>query len=309
MASFTMPTPTRSEIRRGIGWIIGAVFVFAVVNALVKWQVATYPVGQVVFFRCWFALVPVAFLVASHGGLASLRTHRPWAHVSRALVQFVSMFSIFIAFKLMPLADAVAISFSAPLFMTLLSIPLLGERVGIHRWSAVLIGFAGVLFMVQPGPGILETGAVFALANAALSAAITIALRRMSATESSTTIVAWQLATTAVVSALLLPFGWITPTWSDAATMALTGLGAGVGQYMWTQAFRFAPAAVAAPFTYTAMIWAMGLGFLIWGDLPTASLIAGSLVVASSGLYILYRETIRSRVRPATELRTAAGDD
>ena len=314
MANFAMPTPTREEIRRGILYIVAAVFVFAVVNALVKWQVATYPVTEVVFFRCWFALLPGVVLIAANGGIGALRTRRPFAHVSRAAVQFLSMIAIFTAFKLMPLADAVAITFANPLFLTVLSIPLLGEKVGLHRWGAVLVGFAGVMIMVQPGPGVLESGALFALANAFLGAAITISLRRMSLTETSTALVVWQLATTAILSTLLLPLGWITPTPWDAAVLALIGLGSGVGQYLWTQAFRFAPAAVAAPFSYTAMIWAMLLGFAIWGDVPTLALLVGAIVVAASGLYILYRETARRRAaqptaQPASELRAAGGDD
>ena len=309
MSSFSMPVPSREETRRGIAYMVGAVFVFAVVNALVKWEIALYPLSEVVFFRCLFALVPCVVLVATHGGPGVLRTRRPLAHVSRAFVQFLSMCAIFTAFGLMPLADAVSISFSAPLFLTVLSIPILGERVGVHRWGAVLVGFLGVLIMVRPGAGVLEAGAVFALVNAFLSASVTISLRRMSVTESSVTLVVWQVATTVVLSTLLLPFGWVAPTLRDAAIMALVGLASGVGQYMWTQAFRFAPAAVAAPFSYTAMIWAMGLGYLIWGDLPTPALVGGALVVAGSGLYILYRETIRRRSPVQAPITASPGDD
>ena len=309
MSSFSMPVPSREEMRRGIACMVGAVFVFAVVNALVKWEIALYPLSEVVFFRCIFALVPCFVLVATHGGAAVLRTRRPLAHLSRALVQFLSMCAIFTAFGLMPLADAVSISFSAPLFLTVLSIPILGERVGVYRWGAVLVGFLGVLIMVRPGAGVLEWGAVFALVNAFLSASVTISLRRMSITESSVTLVVWQVATTVVLSTLLLPFGWVAPTFQDAAIMALVGVASGVGQYMWTQAFRFAPAAVAAPFSYTAMIWAMVLGYLIWGDLPTPALVGGALVVAGSGLYILYRETIRRRSPVQAPITASPGDD
>jgi drug/metabolite transporter (DMT)-like permease len=197
---------------------------------------------------------------------------------------------------MMPLADAVAIQFASPLFLTVLSIFLLGEQVGLHRWSAVLVGFAGVLFMVQPGPGMLQSGAVFALANAVITASVTIAMRRMSLTESSTALVAYQGLFTVLLGACLLPFGWVTPhSWAPVALVVGAGILSGIGQFCWTQAFRFAPAAVAAPFSYMSMIWALGLGFVLWGDVPTVTLLAGGVVVAGSGLYILYRETVRRR--------------
>jgi len=292
-----MPTPSAEEVRRGIAYMIVSVFVFAVANAIAKWLVAEYPVSEVVFFRCLFALVPCGLLVATHGGLAALRTRRLKDHALRSGSQFLSMVAIFTAFRMMPLADAVAIQFASPLFLTVLSIFLLGERVGLHRWSAVLVGFAGVLVMVRPGPGLLESGALFALANAVISASVTIAMRRMSLTESSTTLVAYQGLFTALLGACLLPFGWVTPHgWVAFALLASAGVLSGIGQYCWTQAFRFAPAAVAAPFSYMAMIWALGFGFVLWGEVPTVGLLAGGVVVAGSGLYILYRETVRRRV-------------
>ena len=306
MSGFHMPTPSQDEIRRGIGYMIVSVFIFAGVNALVKWLVADYPVTQVVFFRCVFALVPCVVLVPTHGGWACFRTKRLRDHILRAGSQFTSMICIFTAFRMMPLADAVAIQFASPLFLTVLSIFLLGERVGIHRWSAVLVGFAGVLIMIQPGPGMFENGggALFALVNAVMSASVTIAMRRMSLTESTTTLVVYQGIVTALLSICLLPFGWVHPSWFDLMLLVGVGVCSGAGQYCWTQAFRFAPAAVAAPFSYTSMIWALSFGFLLWGDVPTPMLLAGAAVVAGSGLYILYRETVR-RV-PPTDQRPAA---
>jgi drug/metabolite transporter (DMT)-like permease len=293
MISPLLPPPTRQDVRRGILYMVAAVFVFATVNALVKWEVQTYPVTEVVFFRCLCALIPCSLLIATHGGFASLRTAKLGEHFTRAIAQFGSMFCIFTAFSMMPLADAVAITFSNPLFLTVLSIPLLGEKVGRHRWAAVLVGFVGVLIMTQPGAGILNAGALFALANAAIGAFVTTAIRRMSLTEAPTTLVAYQIGFNALFSALLVPFGWVTPTLADAAIMSLIGLGSGVGQYWWTQAFRLAPSAVNAPFTYTAMVWAVLFGYLLWGDVPSTALVSGAAVVVGSGLYILYREALR----------------
>jgi drug/metabolite transporter (DMT)-like permease len=262
----------------------------------------------VVFFRSIFALLFSCVLVQRDGGFGILRTHRIAEHIGRGTLQFISMVCVFIAYHLMPLADAIAITFSSPLFLTLLSIPLLGEKVGRHRWAAVFVGFVGVMIMVQPGPGTFSIGSILALANAALGASVTIALRRMSLTERPATLVTYQAIVATGLSVLILPFGWVSLTWPGAIGLASIGLISGFGQILWTQAFRLVPAAILAPFSYTTMIWSIGLGFFIWGDVPTPVLIGGACVVATSGLYILYRETIRQHSqRPV--LAAAAGDD
>jgi drug/metabolite transporter (DMT)-like permease len=301
-ARFAMPVPSREEIRAGIVYMVAAVFFFSVINALVKWEQARYPLDEVVFFRCAFSLFPCLVLVMRSGGLRLLRTHRLKEHAGRAVTQFVSMMSIFAAFGMMPLGDAVAITFSSPLFLTLLSIPLLGERVGRHRWAAVLVGFAGVLLMIRDGgglgDGVVSTGAMLALASAFIGASVTIAVRRMTLTEASATLVTYQALFTTALSALLLPLGWATPAWPDALIMVAIGLCSGVGQFWWTQAFRFAPAAVAAPFSYLSMVWSLLLGYFVWGDIPTSGLLFGGVIVSASGLYILYRETVRRSPQP-----------
>jgi drug/metabolite transporter (DMT)-like permease len=294
---FAMPASSRAEIRAGILYMIAAGAVFSVINALVKWEASRYPLAEVVFFRCFFSLIPCMALVAARGGLRLLRTQRLREHIGRAVLQFVAMLSIFAAFGMMPLADAVAITFSSPLFLTLLSIPLLGERVGPHRWGAVLLGFAGVLMMVGAGGGlgggIASLGALLALVSAAIGASVTIAVRRMTLTEPSVALVTYQALIATGLSAILLPAVWVTPQWRDGLALVAIGLFSGIGQFWWTQAFRFAPAAVAAPFGYLSMIWALLLGFVVWGDVPTPALLSGAAVVAASSLYILYRETLR----------------
>src|SRR5712692_2835485 len=299
MTGFVMPAPTREEVRRGIVYVVASIFVFALTNAMIKWLAVRYAVVEIIVFRSLFALVPCLYLVATHGGLLALRTKRLHQHVTRSVMQFVSMVCIFTAFGLMPLADAVAITFASPLFLTMLSIPLLGEQVGVYRWSAVVIGFVGVLVMVQPGPGILQSGALFPLANALINACVTIAIRRMTLTEASTTLVFYQTLVTAAIGLILLPFFWVTPDLVDLALFTATGLLSGIAQFWWMQGCRFVPAAVAAPFSYTSMIWSLMLGYLIWSDVPSAAVLAGATVVIASGLYILYRETMRRVAKPA----------
>jgi drug/metabolite transporter (DMT)-like permease len=172
----------------------------------------------------------------------------------------------------------------------------------------VLVGFVGILIMVRPGAGVLSVGALLALVNAGFGASVTIALRRMSLTERPVTLVTYQALVASVLSIAILPFGWVAPSWQGAIGLAAVGIISGLGQILWTQAFKLAPAAVLAPFSYTSMIWSIGLGFFIWGDVPTALLLAGSAVVVASGLYILYRETRRPSVKPAS-LAPAPGSD
>jgi len=297
MVAFALPPATRSEIRRGIAYMVAAVVLFASLNAMIKWAVERYPLGEVVFIRCTFALVPCFVLVAMSGGIRVMRTRRLGWHFSRAGLQFVSMNCVFLAFGMMPLADVVAIGFAAPLFLTALSVPLLGEKVGPYRWGAVLVGFAGVLLMVKPSGDVLQSGALFALANAMASAMISIGIRRLSATEATATLVFYQTTTVFVLSLLVLPFTpWVTPSLIDFLLIGLIGLCSGVGQFWWTQAFRLTPAAILAPFSYLSMVFAVILGFWLWNEIPTMSLIAGAMIVSACGLFIAYRETRRRGV-------------
>jgi drug/metabolite transporter (DMT)-like permease len=292
----------RDQIPQGILCMVGASLLFALVNAMVKWEVALYPVGEVAFVRSLFSLIPCYLMILPRTGLAVLRTERHWDHAKRALSQFSSMMCIFLAFQLMPLAAAIAINFSSPLFTTLLSILILKERVGVHRWTALVVGFVGVLLVTNPGAGSFQWGAAFALANAVLISTVAIAIRRMSATESTETLTIYQLTLITFLTALLLPFGFAMPGWTDGCIMALAGFGNGIAQYWWTKAFHLAPPSAVVPFNYLSLVWATTIGFLVWGDIPTPALIAGSVVVVGSGLYLLWRETIR---RTATGMAEA----
>ena len=294
------------QIHRGILYMVASSILFAGVNALVKWEVAIYPVGEVAFFRSLFALIPCYLIILPRTGLGVLRTQRRFDHVKRALSQFSSMMSLFLAFQLMPLAGAIAISFSAPLFTTLLSILVLKEKVGVHRWSALCVGFLGVLFVTKPGAGSLQLGALFALANAVLISTVAIAIRRMSTTESTETLTFYQLTLITVFTALLLPFGFVVPAWTDALFMALAGIANGVAQYWWTKSLHLAPPSAVVPFNYLSLVWATIIGFLVWGDMPTRDLLIGSAIVVGSGLYILWRETVRRRARVLAEKKLQA---
>ena len=297
----------RNQIPRGILHMVASTVVFAGVNAIVKWELALYPVGEVAFFRSLFAFVAVCALILPRAGWGVLRTRRYLAHLQRGLSQFGSMTCMMLAFSLLPLGSAVAIGFSAPLFTTLLSILVLKEKVGIHRWSALVVGFIGVLVVTHPGAGTLTAGAFFALANAVLISSVAIAIRRMSATESPETLTLYQMSVITLCTLLLLPLGFHAPAWRDLLGLAVAGIGNGIAQFWWTRSLTLAPPSAVVPFNYLSLVWATILGFAIWGDVPTPALFAGSAIVVVSGLYILWRETVR-RKRPLTPAARPASD-
>lgn len=287
--------------------ILGSVFFFSLMNVVVKILTDTYPVTEVTFFRCAFALIPagVALLLQEgRGAVASLRTSRPLGHLWRSVIGLSSMLLVFLSIHLLPLGDAVALNFSAPLFLTALSVPLLGEKVGRHRWSAVLVGFAGVLVMVRPSGEMLNLGALVALGAALSQAFAMVAIRQLSRSEPPNTIVFYFTAVTTALLALSLPFFWVTPTLPDVGLLVLSGLLGGMAQLCLTRAYSLAPAAVVAPFSYVSLLWAVLFGWLIWNEFPSLRMALGAVVVAASGLYILHRETRRRQVshpRPADE--------
>lgn len=297
MTLATSPAARRNQIPRGILYMVASTVVFAGVNAIVKWELALYPVGEVAFLRSVFAFLAVTLLILPRTGWGVLRTRRYLAHLQRGLSQFGSMTCMMVAFSLLSLGSAVAISFSAPLFTTLLSILVLKEKVGIHRWSALVVGFVGVLVVTHPGAGTLTLGALFALANAVLISTVAVAIRRMSATESPETLTLYQMGVITLATLFLLPLGFIRPTWLDLLGLAVAGAGNGIAQFWWTRALSLAPPSAVVPFNYLSLVWATILGFVIWGDLPTPALGIGSAIVVASGLYILWRETLR-RARP-----------
>jgi drug/metabolite transporter (DMT)-like permease len=295
----TDPAARRNQIPRGIAYMVASTVMFAGVNAIVKWELAFYPVGEVAFFRSLFAFAAVAVLILPRTGFGVLRTSRYREHLQRGLSQFGSMTCMFLAFRVLSLGSAVAISFSAPLFTTLLSIVVLKEKVGIHRWAALILGFIGVLVITHPGAGTLTMGAFFALANAVLISSVAVAIRRMSATESTETLTLYQMTVITICTLFLLPLGFTAPAWLDALGLAFAGIGNGIAQYWWTRSLSLAPPSAVVPFNYLSLVWATMLGFAIWGDVPTPILLVGSAIVVASGLYILWRETLRSAARRA----------
>jgi drug/metabolite transporter (DMT)-like permease len=288
------PPADASTVPRGIASMLLAVAIFSCMDALIKWLSATYPTIEIVFFRSAFAFLPLLPALAS-GGRAALRTRRPLVQAGRAALGLVSMIAFFYCFRVMPLADVFGIAFSAPIFVTALSVPLLGERVGIRRWSAVVVGFIGVLVILRPDSGLLASASWIALFATVLYALGQIFVRDLTKTETTTCIVFYVTFTTTIASGIAMPFYWVTPSLADAPLLAAVGILGGLAQLAFTRAFRLAPAAVISPFDYTGLLYASVIGYYVWGDVPTVIFLVGAGIVMASGLYILYRETKLAR--------------
>ena len=299
---------------------IASALVFTLMSASVKFSSGSYPVAELVLFRSFFALVVLMiWLFQRHEFPHGIVTQRPLGHLGRAIAGSFGMFSGFVSLSLLPLPDATAIGFTSPLLVVVLAALVLKEKVRLYRWSAVAVGFLGVLVMLsdhidtarsaagsflQPATG---TGVGVALAAALFSAIATIQTRRLTWTENTGAIVFYFTLMTTVLGALvsllasIWPTDWfavpmlqaqafIVPPPRDLLALVAIGLFGGVGQILMTQSFRFADASIIACFDYTALLWASALGFLLFGEVPSRLLIVGALIVALAGLFVIWRE-------------------
>lgn len=276
---------------RGIALMVSGILVLTVMDAMIKWLSSDYHSLQIIFFRCAFAMLPIFAIAAFSGGLGSLRTRRPGAQALRAAVGLATMVLFFLALKFMPLAEATVLAFASPLFVTALSVPLLGERVGWRRLAAVVVGFLGVVIILRPGTAVFSPYAVLPVAASFFFALGMVLARRLSVTESSIAIVFYTTLAGLLVGAASLPAVWVTPAAEDLPVLVVLGLLGGLGQFLITAAFRHAAVAVVAPFEYSALIWATLLGFMLWGELPDLPTVGGAAVLTAAGLFIVYRET------------------
>lgn len=277
----------------GIVLMLTGIAGFAVMDATIKWLTADYPVAQIVALRSWFGLPLLCMFALRGGGPAMLKTRRPMVHVGRYLLVFGLSFSFFWALSQMKLVDAIAITFAAPIFITALSVPLLKESVGWHRWMAISIGFCGVLIMLRPGVGVFQWAGVVVIASVLFYSLLMITTRAYKATEQTAALMLYPQLGMSLTGIIIVPFFWVTPNLGDLGLFALAGMFGSVGVMCLTHAFRLGPAAVISPFEYSALIWATLIGYLVWGELPDVFTLVGAIIVVSSGLYIIYRETAR----------------
>lgn len=286
---------TARDIRIGIVLMLCGTALFGCGESVVKLLTRHYDTMQIVWGRYVFHAIVFLAIFARTGIVAQMRTARPWLQLSRSAILLTGTLLFFGALRYLALADAVAINFFAPLLVTAFSIPMLKEQVGIRRWIAILVGFAGVMTIVRPGLGVMHWAAILPLGTAVCYALYQVLTRMAGRTDHARTSLFWSAAVGTVVMSLIVPFGWTTPDALGWAMMAATGCLFGLGHYLLIKGLERAPASVLSPFIYSQLIWATTLGFLVFGDFPDGFSILGALIVTGSGLYVWHRETRRTR--------------
>ncbi len=286
------PPPPPNAVAFGILSMIAAVSMIAVVDALGKWLGAGYAVSEIVFFRTLFAVpLIVGCAAATKGGIAKLKMANPWAHLLRGLAGTGAVFSFVQSLTALPLAEATALAFAAPLFVTALSVPLLKEAVGPRRWTAAIVGFVGVLVIVRPGMDAFQPAMILVLITALCYAVVMLTARAMAPRENLWSMVFSVNVVPLVIGAVMLPFQWTRPTVVDMGLFAAAGVLGVSFHALMAKAFKLAPAAVIAPFDYATLLWATLIGWLVWDEMPGPVTWTGAALIVASGLYIAYRET------------------
>ncbi len=263
-------------------------------DAIAKVLAETYHPMQILFLRNLIALPAAIAIAIAMGGPGALRTWRPAAHLARGVLWIGAAFLFFSALRLMPLAEATALAFVAPLFITAISALFLREQVGWRRWLAVAGGFAGVLIAIRPGAAAFSPASLLPVATAALYAVLMVSARWVDRRESVWTLLLYLTGAGALVSALAVPFFWVPLQAGDLKVFAAVSLFGTAGMTMITQAFRMAPAVVVAPLDYTALLWATLLGWAVWREIPDMAVFLGAAVIIACGGYTIWRE---NRVR------------
>lgn len=303
----------------GIGLKVASTLVFSIMVVALKIAAERVPIGQVVFARNFFGMVPVLVILLWRRELVSaMHTRQPLGHIGRATVGMLAMACSFTALKYLPLPDATAIGFASPLFTVVLAFLFLGETVRVYRWSAVAVGFAGIMVILSPHMGGLQIteatwfGALAAAVGALFSGMAMIFVRKLCETERTSTIVLWFSASASLMALLTIPAGWfdpayawVLPDWETAGLLIFVGLAGGVGQIVMTESYRYADASTIAPFDYANMIWAVILGWMFFAEVPVWQVIVGALIVTAAGLFVMFRE--RQLGRDDTRARKAGG--
>ena len=283
----------------GILFKLASVCVFVLMASLIKASAGHVPPGQAVFFRSFFAMPVIVVWLLMRGELRhGLETQQPLGHFWRGLVGTTAMGLGFAGLGLLPLPEVTAIGYAAPLLTVIFAAMFLNEQVRAFRLTAVAVGLVGVVIVLSPrlsvgaGPmDAIETlGAVVVLGGAAFAALAQVFVRKLVATEGTAAIVFWFSVTATLLSLLSLPWGWVIPTPTEALMLVCAGLCGGLGQILLTSSYRFADASVVAPFEYASMILAIGVGYFVFGEVPTWVTITGATIIIAAGVLIIWRE-------------------
>ncbi len=278
---------------KGIALILASTIFLGTSDVTAKYLSATLPSIEITWIRfLTFALIMVPAMVPG-SPLYAMQTNRLTLHLARGLGILGSSLFFITGLRFLPIAEASATGFVAPLLVTALSIVLLGEKVGLRRWIATGVGLVGVIIILRPGTGAFHPAAFFPLVSALCWACTLIMTRMMSGTERAITVMAYSSIVGLVMLTSLVPSVWVTPSWHDIAFGIFIGIASTAGQWIVVLAFRYADASVLAPFSYTQLLWVSVLGFLIFGEVPDVWTVTGAGFIVASGLYTAHRERVR----------------
>lgn len=282
-------TESRSTARLGMVVMLIGILLFALNDVLGKWLVATYSVGQVLLIRSAAALLILWPFLWKGGIRPLLSLQRPGMQAMRVILSSAEVYCFYFAVITLPLADVMTYWLAAPIYVAALSPFLLGEQVGWRRWTAIFIGFAGVIVALEPSAATLTAPALISIAGSFCFAFMMLSARALRDT-ADTALVFWQLVGAGVVGLVTASFGWVTPTGFDFGLLALLGVVAMVAHICVNRAFKLADAATIAPFQYTLLFWAIVFGWLVFGDVPRTAMLVGAAIIVSAGLFIFMRE-------------------
>ena len=279
---------TRNQL--GVLYGIASVACFAMMDASVKW-LDMFPVGQVLFSRFFFGLIPILMLVPRGEFKTFYKTSRPKLHAFRAITGTLAIIALFIALREIPLADVVSLTFGGPIFVTLGSIIFLSEKVGIKRWLAVLIGFFGMLLIVKPAYEELNIYYIFPIIFCIFFACVALSIRSLSSTEPNYRIALYFSLLSMIVGLFTLPFGWVMPNTFEFFLLIFTGLVGSVANILLTVSLRFAEASLVTPTKYLNLVFAILLGYFIWSEIPKLLTLVGAGLIIVSSVIIFMRES------------------
>ena len=273
----------------GITWMLATMFCFVTLDSTAKYLMQTYPVVQVIWARFFFHLLFVIVLMGPQ--LARRIKSQSLLHQGmRSLFMFTTTVLFFVGISLLPLTTAATIMFMSPVIVTILAIPLLGEKVGLRRWMGIVIGFAGALVVMRPGTDSLQLSILIVLAAAVTHALYQVYTRKLGTRDSPMTSLFYTAIIGALVTTVVVPFYWQPVIAFDWLLFVFAGIAGGIGHLCLIRALRHAPASVVAPFSYSSLLWATVFGFVLFGDLPDVWTLSGAALIICSGLYIFHRE-------------------
>jgi drug/metabolite transporter (DMT)-like permease len=281
----------------GISLMLLSVVLFGLLDTAAKWLTGRYPVFEVVWARYVCGLILLLAAAPMLPGRFTWRTRRPALQALRGALLFVTTAMFVTAISYIPLATATAIGFVAPFFVTALSIPVLGERVGWRRWTAIAFGFVGMLIVIRPGLADTHWAMILPATMAMTYAIYLVITRLIRDLDEPLTSLFYPTCIGSILGSAIVPFVWVVPTLPDVGVMFLAGLFGTAGHLILIRAFGLAPASVLAPFTYVQLVWATILGILVFGDWPDAATLIGAAIIIASGIYVAHREAITAQAR------------